>query len=358
MPVMGYPDCPVEGLSQALVDAVYSSGIRYLKVPPKMSMTPLEDSECQWKKCTPETVGGSDAIPYFFARMLNSTLNIPIGLIEANMGGTCVESWLDEDNLRRHTDENITEEAIDAVRPEEMRPLVWGNGTFWPIRNYTAKGILWYQGESNIWHATSEYPVRLGLLVEQWREGIGRGNDVPFYYVEIAPYSYEEPDGTRAAYMREIQYSAMDVIPNSSMICTNDCVYDWEINQIHPSQKRKVGERLALVALNKTYGMKEIVCEGPRYREMKIDGSKVRIFLDNEAGGLYRSENLTGFEVAGADKVFYPATARRIFGECIELSSPHVKEPVAVRYCFKNFQLGNVANLAGFPLYPFRTDNW
>ncbi|MCR5547584.1 MAG: sialate O-acetylesterase [Bacteroidales bacterium] len=358
MPLAGYTDCPVEGYGQAMVDAVNSGGVRYLKVPPRMSMTPEEDAECRWKGCSPSTVGYCDAIPYFFGSLLYRTLGIPIGLVEANMGGTCVESWLDEENLRAHTDEPLDGKAIGTIRPEEMRPLVWGNGTFWPIRNYTARGIIWYQGESNIGHAREEYPARLALLTAQWREGIGRGDNVPFYYVEIAPHSYDDPDGTGAALMRETQFSAMAVIPNSSMICTNDCVYDWEINQIHPSQKRKVGERLALVALNKTYGMSEIECESPRFREMKTEGSRVRVYLDNASGGLYRSENLTGFELAGEDRVFHPATARRIFGDCIELSAPQVGEPVAVRYCFRNFQLGNVANTAGLPLYPFRTDKW
>ncbi|MBR5034165.1 MAG: 9-O-acetylesterase [Bacteroidales bacterium] len=358
MPMAGYDDCPVEEYNQAVVDAIYSGGVRYLKIPPRMSMTPVEDASCEWRICTPSSIRYSDAIPYFFGRLLNRALDIPIGLIQADMGATCVESWLDEENLRQYTDVNVSEKAINSIEIEGLRPLVWGNGTYWPIKNYTARGIIWYQGESNIHYAADQYPQRLALLVDQWRKGFGRGEEVPFYYVEIAPYSYDDPDGTSAAYMREIQFKAMDVIPNSSMICTNDCVYDWEINQIHPSQKRKVGERLAFVALNKTYGQKDIICDSPRLKEIKIDGSIVSVYLDNEFGGLYRSGNLEGFEVAGEDRIFHKASARRIFRDCIEIISPEVNEPVAVRYCYKNFQLGNVANLAGLPLYPFRTDNW
>ena len=358
MPIAGYDDCPVEDYNNAVADAVNSKGVRYLKVPPKMSITPLDDAPCEWRICSPATVRYSDAIPYFFGRLLNQALDIPIGLIQANMGATRVESWISEENLKKYTDEDLSEDAINAIKPEEVRPMVWGNGTYWPVKNYTARGIIWYQGESNIWYATEDYPRRLGIMVDQWRRGYGRGEEVPFYYVEIAPYSYDDSDGTRAAHMREIQFNAMEVIPNSHMICTNDCMNEWEENQIHPSQKRKVGERLAFVALNKTYGMKDIICEGPRFREMKISGDTVRVYLDNEFGGLYRSENLVGFEVAGADKVFHKASAKRIFRECIEITCPEVKEPVAVRYCYKNFQLGNVANLVGLPLYPFRTDNW
>lgn len=359
MPMAGYDDCPVEGYNEAVADAVNSGGVRFLKVQPKTSMTPLEDVPCEWKACSPSTIRYCDAIPYYFGRLLYHTLDIPVGLVEANMGGTCVEGWIDEDNLRKYTDEDLSEDAINSIKPEGMRPLVWGNGTYWPVRHHTARGIIWYQAESNIWHATQDYPRRLAILVDQWRKGYGRSaEEVPFYYVEITPFSYDDPDGTRSAHMREIQFKAMDVVPNSSMVCTNDCMYDWEVNQIHPSQKRKIGERLAYLALNKTYGLKDIICESPRFREMKVSGDTVRVYLDNEFGGLYRSEGLVGFEVAGEDKVFHPAEARRIFKECIEITCPDVPKPVAVRYCFKNFQLGNVANLAGLPLYPFRTDDW
>lgn len=366
MPVKGFGNCPVENYNQEVIDAANFKHIRSVKVPSVMSATPLEDANCAWRECGPQTVGDFSATGYFFAKTAAKALNIPIGLIEANKGGTRVESWLTEENLKKYTNDPTDSLAIVIkwLKNDYHRSLLWGNGTFNPILNATVKGILFYQGCSNVGDPGNQYSERLKLLVEQWREQFVLG-DIPFYFVQIAPFDSGDKQGTWNALLQEQQFKASKIIPNSGLVCTNDCVFPYEGTQIHPAQKQKVGERLAFLALNKTYGFSSIICESPTYKDMQIKGDTVMIHLDNTFGAYNRFEGIEGFELAGADKVFHPATAKHFWrpgggywDECITIVSPEVKEPVAVRYCFRNWQLGNMANAGGLPLFPFRTDNW
>ena len=359
MPVRGFGNCPVEGYNQAVTDAVHSKGIHYVKIPSVMSMTPLEDAQCEWRECNPFTVGEASAVGYFFARVMNRTLDVPVGLVMANKGGTRVESWLTRENLQRHTTETLDSlEMVKRFSWDYHRPLLWGNGTFNPILNYTVKGILYYQGCSNVGDPGNQYSERLALLAKQWREQFGLG-EIPFYFVQIAPYYYDDDvNGVSGALLREQQQRAASLIPNSALVCTNDLVYPWETQQIHPCQKQPVGERLAYIALNKTYGMHTLMCESPSFKELTISNDTCYVRLQNDYDGISRYEDIQGFEVAGADKVFHPAKAYYYWTKGIIITCDEVKQPVAVRYCFRNFQLGNVANQAGLPLFPFRTDNW
>lgn len=358
MPVEGFANCPVEGYNDVVTDARNSGAVHFVKVPSVMSMTPLDDAQCEWKACSPSTVGDASATGYFFARMVSRSLGIPVGLVMANKGGSRVESWLDRDNLKKFTDEPLDSAAmVKKYKWDYHRPLLWGNGTFHPILNYTVKGILFYQGCSNVGDPGNRYSERLKLLVEQWRRDFKLG-EIPFYFVEIAPYYYDNVNGTWGARLREQQKRASIIIPNSAMVCTNDCVYPWETQQIHPAQKQKVGERLALYALNRNYGMKQLMCDNSEFKSMKISNDTCYVQLQKDYDAISRYEDIQGFEVAGEDKVFHKANAYYYWTKGIIITSPEVKKPVAVRYCFRNFQLGNVANRGGLPLVPFRTDNW
>jgi sialate O-acetylesterase len=333
-----------------------------------MSATPLEDANCAWRECSPATVGDFSATGYFFARVMHQALDCPIGLIEANKGGSRVESWLTKENLQRYTQEPTDSAGIVAYKPsaDYLRALLWGNGTFNPILNYTVKGILFYQGCSNIGDPGNQYSERLKLLVDQWRQQFGLG-ELPFYFVQIAPFAYDNDDvnGTTGALLREQQLRAAQIIPNSSLVCTLDLVYPYEYTQIHPTQKRQVGERLAWTALNRDYGFEQVLYKSSTYKDMTIKDDKVFIHLQDNYHADAPFEQIQGFEVAGEDHVFHPATARHYWrpgggywDEAIMVTSPEVSQPVAVRYCFRNFQLGNVKNGANLPLFPFRTDNW
>ena len=365
MPVKGFGNCPVKDYNKAVLEANDYKGIHYVKIPSVMSMKPLDDANCEWKEVNPETVGDASATGYFFAQVINKTLNVPVGLIMANKGGSRVESWLDRDYLKKYTNEPLDSNAIvKKFSYDYHRPLLWGNGTFHPILNYTVKGILYYQGCSNVGDPAGQYTKRLSDLVSQWRRDFKQG-ELPFYFVQIAPYHYDNADADNGARLREQQYNASKVIPNSGIVCTNDLVYPYEKEQIHPCQKQQVGERLALQALNKTYGMKSLICESLIFKEMKIKGDTVCVHFDNEFGAISRFDDIQGFEIAGADKVFHKATAKHFWqpgndswNECVIVTSPEVKKPVALRYCFRNFEIGNLANAGGLPLFPFRTDNW
>ena len=366
MPVKGFGNCPVKDYNKEIITASRPYQVRSAKIPSIMRMTPQEDADTEWRQCSPQTVGEFSATGYFFAKTVNQALDIPIGLIEANKGGSRVESWLTKENLQKYTSEPTDSDGIVNFKKEwdYHRALVWGNGTINPILNYTVKGILYYQGCSNVGDPGDQYSERLKLLVEQWRSQFNLG-DIPFYFVEIAPYHYDNVDADWGAKLREQQYKASKLIPNSALVCTNDCVYPYETTQIHPAQKQKVGERLAYLALNKTYGFDKVICESPSFKDMQVKGDTVMLHLDNEFGAISRFEGIEGFEVAGADRVFHPAKASHFWqpgnnywDECIIIVSPEVKQPVAVRYCFRNFQLGNLANAGGLPLFPFRTDNW
>ncbi len=366
MPVRGFGNCPVDGYNEEVVNARQYRGIHYVKIPSVMSMTPLEDANCQWCEIGPSTVGEASATGYFFAQVVNKALDIPVGLVIANKGGTRVESWLTKENLQKYTKEPTDSDGIVRFKPEwdYHRALVWGNGTFNPILKYTVKGIIYYQGCSNVGDPGNQYSERLALLVKQWREQFGLG-ELPFYFVEIAPYHYDDVNGDWGAKLREQQFIASTKIPNSGLVCTNDLAYPYEFTQIHPAQKKPVGQRLAYLALNQTYGMGNIWCKSPSFKNMKVEGSDVHIHLNDDYGSISRFEDIQGFEIAGDDRVFHPAKAVHFWrpgggewDETIKISCPEVPKPVAVRYCFRNFQLGNLKNGAGLPLFPFRTDNW
>lgn len=366
MPVKGFGNCPVDGYNQHVLDAVNSAGVRSVKIPSVMSATPQDDAQCEWRQCSPATVSEFSATGYFFARLLSRTLQIPVGIIEANKGGTRVESWLTKENLQRYTNDPTDSLALVQKWPQldYLRSMLWGNGTFNPILNYTVKGIVYYQGCSNVGDPGDQYSERLKLLVSQWRQQFGLG-EIPFYFVEIAPYGYDNVQGDEGARLREQQFKAMKQIPNSWLVCTNDLAYPYETTQIHPAQKQPVGERLAFTALSRDYGYEKVSYKSSSFKDMKIQSDTVLIHTQDNYWCDAPFEQIVGFEVAGADRVFHPAEARHFWrpgggywDEAILVCSPEVKQPVAVRYCFRNFQLGNVKNGGNLPLFPFRTDDW
>ena len=368
MPVKGFWMCPVKDYNQVVIDAKNHQGVRSVKIPSVMRAEPQDDAQCEWRVCSPKTVGEFSATGYFFARTMHQALDIPIGLIEANKGGSRVESWLTKENLEKYTSDPTDSVEICQKWAEwdYHRSLLWGNGTFNPILNFTVKGILYYQGCSNVGDPGDQYSERMKLLVDQWRQQFGLG-EIPFYFVQIAPWAYDDGDvnGISGALLREQQFKAAQIIPNSSLVCINDLVYPYEYSQIHPAQKQQVGERLAYTALARDYGFEGILYQSSTYKDMLVKDDAVYIHLDNNYHTDAPFEDIQGFEVAGEDRVFHPAKAQHFWqpgggywDEAIKITSPEVSKPVAVRYCFKNFQIGNVKNGGNLPLFPFRTDSW
>jgi sialate O-acetylesterase len=233
------------------------------------------------------------------------------------------------------------------------------NAMFCPIKNYTYKGIIWYQGCSNV--ATYEtYADRLTTMVKDWRTQLGLG-DIPFYAVEIAPFDYDDPreDG-KAPYLREQQWKAIDMIPNSDMICINDLVEPFELHNIHPGNKEAAGHRLCDLALNKTYGKTQFPITFPRYKSTTFKDGEAWVAIDSPGNGICRNYMIEGFEVAGEDHIFHTADNVWLHWQTNELvvSCKDVPNPVAVRYCWQDFLLGTLYSGNYLPLIPFRSDNW
>lgn len=240
-------------------------------------------------------------------------------------------------------------ESLKNLGPKN--PSVLYNGMIAPLVPFTVKGAIWYQGESNA-HKAKEYITLFPNMIDSWRTKWNIG-DFPFYYVQIAPYHYRG-QGLNSAFLREAQTMSLST-PNTGMVVVSDIGNN---NDIHPRNKFDVGKRLSLWALAKDYNKKNIVYSGPLYKNMKIEGNKIRLFFDYTGSGLLAKDGpLTDFAIAGDDKYFVNAEAV-IDGNTIIVSSEQVPNPVAVRFAFTNTNNPNLFNKEGLPASSFRTDDW
>jgi sialate O-acetylesterase len=365
-----------------------------------------------WQVCSPETVAQFTAAGFYFAREIQEKTGVPIGIVDSNWGGTKIEPWVAAEGLG----------LVDALKPEftarqdalkayqtqlpvaltamenwiaQTRknlaagvqttppPAIPGmpsskssysgmyNAMIHPIVQLPIKGALWYQGESNGNEGETYYDKKCALI-GGWRKQWGLG-DFPFYFVQLANYQAPTQDpagGNGWAKLREAETKSL-TIPNTGMAVIIDTVALPEANDIHPKNKFDVGLRLALWALAKDYGKKDVVYSGPLFKALKIENGKARLAFDHTGKGLMigkkegRSpavENKEGklqrFAIAGADKKWFWADAV-IDNNTVTVSSPDVKEPVAVRYAFEmNPDGANLYNRDGLPASPFRTDAW
>ncbi len=359
MPLKGFSGCCIKDGMQEAIEASNYPYVRMHTVPKAKSMEVVTDAGSQWQLPTLAAAMEMSATAWFFAKNLSQALNVPVGIVNCSYGGTRVESWLPRNILETYSDIDLSPEGL-AKYPDWETPLMMYNAMFPTVTRYTYKGIIWYQGCSNVGSHTT-YAQRLATMVAHWREQLALG-EIPFYYVEIAPYDYDsEAQNEMSAYLREAQYKAQSLIPNSKMISTNDLAEPYERFNIHPRRKAEVGQRLSYVALNKTYGMKQICCEGPTYNgDFTVEGNEVFLGFNNLDMGICRNYQLEGFEVAGEDRIFHPADSVWIRWQTNHavVSSKKVPKPVAVRYCFRDFQIGNFIGGNELPLVPFRTDNW
>lgn len=355
MPIQGFGNCPIEGANLDIATSgKYKSSLRYATIERIGALEPKSNPVGgEWKECVPQNVPGFGATAYYFGTLLTEVLGIPVGIINCSWGGSTVEGWTPKEILQGYSDVDLTLAGNDQKLHPMLQPLIMYNGMLKPASKYTIKGFLWYQGESNV--GRPDYAKRLATMVSHWRGLWGQG-ELPFYEVEIAPYAYGKND--QSAYLREQQYNATKLILNSGMVCTNDLVQEYERHQIHPKDKRTIGQRLCYMALADTYGYHTIACRGPEYDHMEIDQDKAILHFQNAENGFSRDNGIIGFEIAGKDMRFQPAKAT-IDGwkKTIIVTAPGVKAPVAVRYCFRDFQVGNLYNVAGLPMVPFRTDH-
>jgi len=345
----GYYNQPVFGSNEAIATST-NKNIRLITIERDKSLEVKEDFSGEWLECTPANVGNFSATAYFFGRMINEALDIPVGLICSAWGGTRIEPWISEAGLKEFDwvklpDKNQTGDF------SQQTPTVLFNAMISPMAGYAIRGGLWYQGESNR-NEPEEYEKLMPGLIKNWRNEWGIG-DFSFYYCQIAPYDYG--GGMNSAFLREAQFKASTALPNIGMACLMDV---GEKHNIHPGDKRAAGERLAYLALAKTYSMSGFEYSGPVLNDMTVEGSVVKLTFDHANHGLNTfGKELVNFEVAGKNKRFYPAKAF-ITRKGITLFSPSVAEPVAVRYAFEDFVVGELFNVEGLPASSFRTDDW
>jgi len=388
-------------------EAKYPS-IRMMIVDKRPAGVPQDDVPGRWHVCSPETVSNFSAVAYFFGLRIHKELGVPVGLIHSSWGGTRIEPWippcgfaavpslkpiLDESErapaaYRKQVADSIPK--IEAWLPKAKEALANNgpippapalpqhplasagsttglyNGMIHGLVPFAMRGALWYQGESNGGEGKSYYEKKQALI-GGWRKLWGQG-DFPFYFVQLANFMQpnSNPEGGDGwARVREAQAFSL-AIPNTGMAVLTDI---GDARDIHPKNKQDVGDRLALWALAKDYGKKDIVYSGPIYKGMKVDGAKIVLSFDCVGSGLMVGKKvglaptqevkdgaLKGFSIKDADGKWYWADAK-IEGQTVVVSSEKAAKPAAARYAFTtNTDHCNFFNKEGLPAVPFRTD--
>ena len=346
--------------AKSTIESARFSRIRFLTVPAQSSEEPMADFDSQWQICSPENVGELSAVAYFFGRNMHESLKKPVGLIVLAWGGSTCEAWIDRSTLAKFPElKPLTEPDRLAQTIESQKAGFLHDGMLRPICPFAIKGVIWYQGESNASRAW-QYRTLFPLLIANWRENWEQG-DFPFYYVQLPNFmkTKDKPGASAWAELREAQHKTLS-IRNVGEIVAIDL---GEANNLHPKDKEPIGDRLARLALAKTY-RKELPYSGPQFESMKIVDNKAVLTFTHTDKGLCASSKsdgpapeLTGFAIAGKDQKFYWAHAS-IENDQVVVSAPEVPAPVAVRYAWADNPNCNLANGVGLPASPFRTDDW
>jgi sialate O-acetylesterase len=357
MPMKGFKGQPVLESNEAILHA-RNKNIRVITVPRASSLEPLENFKGHWEQASPVSIAEFSATAYYFGKLLNEILDVPVGLLHVSYSGSNIEAWMDASWLKEFDVKDIPVKS-DSIQTPNRTPTLLYNGMLSPVTGYGIKGCIWYQGESN-YTDPDLYEKLFEKMVKEWRTQWG-SSDFPFYYAQIAPFNYaqfpqeELKEKYNSAYLRDAQRKAMKNIPNSGMAVLMDT---GEKDNIHPANKKAAGNRLAYWALGKTYDVKGFTYASPSYDRMEIKDSTIIISFENAPDGITSfGETLMCFEIAGKDKKFYPATAT-LGRKSVTVSSPQVKDPVAVRYAFKDFVKGDLFGTSGLPVSSFRTDDW
>ena len=375
--------------------------IRHLRTGYKVSDTPLTVGSGTWQVAGPATTGEFSAIAYFYARVLTDALDVPIGIINSTRGASRIQPWMDaaalgsdpsfaidaQDWARKRAaypalkakmDANIAQwekdkaaatsaaKPFNAPRPspgwagleggpdDQFMPSGLYNGMIQPLVPYALRGVIWYQGEGNSGNHLS-YRKHFPTLIGSWRTNFAQG-DFPFYWVQLS--SYGDPQGINMPFLREAQTHTLSV-PGTGQAISLDL---GETTNIHPRRKYAVAQRLARVALARTYGHK-IVDTGPVFAKAEREGAGFRVTFDPrpEYYDLCAFQvPIAGFEMAGSDRVFKPAIA--VLGKdqnSVVVTCADIADPVAVRYAWRDATAaGLYSHDEGLPAVPFRSDTW
>ena len=375
---------------QAMAQAAALPQIRMIKVPHRVTHQRQEDFSGNWQQATPEQVKHFSAVGYFFARQLHEALKVPVGIVNSSWGGTRIDPWLAEEGFagvaelaemaktratqlpgtpayqqafRKHVAElrqwcDVAEKApaerVPAMpKAPAILPLQSHAGMYQamihPLRRYALRGFIWYQGESNNGEGMLYYH-KMRVLIDGWRQQFGMA-EAPFYFVQLAPFAYKKANLPEMWVAQQMASR----LPHTGMAVIQDI---GDPKDIHPRNKSEVGRRLALWALDRTYGMPQGVVSGPLYRRSSVDGARMRIRWDHVGGGLVARDGkpLTHFEIAGADGTFHPAVAEiDPKGQELLVSSPAVPAPQQVRFAWSEVAEPNLMNREGLPAAAFHS---
>lgn len=326
--------------------------IRLFTVTRNSSPWYQEECEGKWQVCNAKSALWFSAVGYFFGKTLSEALSQPVGLINASWGGSPVETWTPASSMSK-------EPALKGMWTKNRKsksPYNYTIGSMYnamihPITNFALAGIVWYQGEANVGHTS--YADAFSLLIDSWRTRFGR--DLPFYFVQIAPYKYKHPNS--GAEIREQQARVAASKDRTGMVVVSDLVEN--VGDIHPRRKQEVGRRLANWALAETYGKPGSKYRHATFASIAVKGQKAIIAFNNAEGGIVSDGNpAEALEICDASMVFRPARAMidQKDGSLIVWNDA-VRKPVAVRYMFSNEGIGNLKDTAGLPVAPFRTDS-
>lgn len=382
--------------------AAHFPELRFFKVPRTTAAAPQRDVNAHWEACGPESVKEMSAVAYYFGRQLHNSLNIPIGLIHTSWGGTRAEAWTSPEKVAavaefqpivaswnkqsaaydpekakaeyeaamKAWEASARSERRPRARPQlagnpresQHHPSTLYNAMIAPLVPYAVRGAIWYQGESNASRA-EQYRAIMPALIASWQE-VWKQPDFAFYQVQLANFRpvEEQPGESDWAELREAQYDTTSSLPQAGAVCITDL---GAANDIHPRDKQNVAKRLARMALHDLYGFKNIVRQGPVFTSFEAQGGKAVLTFETFGSRLasWYGEPLRGFAIAGPDRKWVWGEAKIVTDENgptnrVEVSSPEIAEPVAVRYNWANNPQGNLYNSDLLPAYPFRTDNW
>ncbi len=326
----------------------YNTKIRFFQIPRTASEYPQDDVKASWQTCDSNSLKAFSAVGYYFGKKLQHDLNVPVGLINASWGGTPAEVWTPAENIYGN---DVLKQAAAQLKEVPWGPVKPGlnyNGMLAPITTYNIAGAIWYQGEANV-GTSSTYSQLLTTMIESWREKWNK--EFPFYYVQIAPYNYgNENEG---ALLQEQQTMVMSHTKTGMVVITD--LID-SVTNIHPSNKKDVGMRLANWALAETYNKEVGTYRSPMFSKAEIAKDKIILSFSNAPNGLLaKGKVVTGFYISGENGEWLPAEAK-IEKDKIMVWNKKLEQPVYVRYGFGNTIIGNVFSKEGLPLCPFRTD--
>ncbi len=355
IPLKGWPPGDtIFNSAQEIKRANYPS-IRFMKVPFGVSTIPLDSVGGKWVASSSGTAGDFSATAYFFAVQLHKKLKVPIGIIQSSIGGTPAEAWTSKGYLNKIGDFNSKIDEQDPSRQPPAKinsnsPTVLFNAMINPLIPYIIKGIIWYQGESNVGRA-QQYKRLFPNLIEDWRNKWGE--ELPFYYVQLAPNIYNAADQhEQGQKLRDAQNYGLK-LPKTGMVSTLDIGY---FKTSHPPFKQQVGERLARFAFKNQYGDKNSVASGPIFKKVTTSGNKLIVEFNGIGSGLVALANrLENFEIAGNDSVYVKADAK-IENNKVILSSSKISAPLFVRYAWGDTKIATLFNKEGLPAATFSSE--